>query len=66
MKYIMSYRDIKKAIKKCKIVNEYWEYISEKEFKELVKSKKWWKEHIIYNNSHKDNEWYFFWTCDFC
>ena len=66
MKSMMSYRDIKKAIKKCKIVNEEWEYMSEKEFIELVKSKKWWKEHTIYNDSHKDNEWYYFWTCEFC
>ena len=62
MKYIMSYRDIKKAIKKCKIVNEYWEYISEKEFKELVKSKKKLRKHEItlwFEHSF-DNEWNYF------
>lgn len=66
MESIMSYKDIKKAIKKCKVVNEEWEYMTEKEFIDLVKSKKWGKEHNIYNDSHKDSEWYFFRTCEFC
>ncbi len=66
MESIMSYRDIKKSIKKCKVVNEEWEYITEKEFKELVKSKKWLKKHNSYSNSHRDYEWHFFLTCEFC
>ena len=66
MESIMSYKDIKKAIKKCKIKNEYWEYMTEKEFLELVKSKKWWKEHDIISLSHIDDKWYFLRNCEFC
>lgn len=53
---IKTYKDI---TKKYKIINEYWDYISEKEFWDNVKTKKkdHWKAHTTYNQSKYDSLW---------
>lgn len=66
MSSIRSYNDLKKAIEKCKIIDEYGEYESKEDFMDQVEKKRSQKRHDYYNNTHRDNNDNYFSFNEFC